>query len=201
LTPKEEDGVNRTIGAATRAGGVKRMAQKTISIHPAPVLILWGAVVAQRLGFNEDEALTLGKALAGLNTKWTGRRLGIFKPHEGETKKVREKRWDERFAIEICGRPVPAKNTDKGIRAVRGLQAIDPDSVRLYLKSNFNEALDAVRSAMENLAQTFSPQELAEKSYPLYEQFRPKIPVGVKRWGAKGELDLGLIEGLGKDKT
>jgi hypothetical protein len=55
---------------------------KTISINRAPVLTLWAAVVAQRLGFAEDEALTLGKAVAGLNAQSKGRRLGIFKPHE-----------------------------------------------------------------------------------------------------------------------
>jgi hypothetical protein len=39
----------------------------TISINRAPVLTLWVAVDAQRLGFAEDEALSLGKTLAGLN--------------------------------------------------------------------------------------------------------------------------------------
>ena len=62
---------------------------KTISITRAPVLTLWAAVVAQRLGFDEEEALTLGKALAGLNAQAKGRRLGIFKPHEEKAKKVR----------------------------------------------------------------------------------------------------------------
>jgi hypothetical protein len=55
---------------------------KTISINRAPVLTLWAAVVAQRLGFDEYEALTLGRAVAGLNAYSKGRRLGIFKPHE-----------------------------------------------------------------------------------------------------------------------
>jgi hypothetical protein len=32
----------------------------SISINRAPVLALWAAVVAHRLGFDEDEALTLG---------------------------------------------------------------------------------------------------------------------------------------------
>ena len=41
------------------------MAAKTISINPAPVLTLWAAVVAERLGFEENEARSLGKALAG----------------------------------------------------------------------------------------------------------------------------------------
>jgi hypothetical protein len=43
------------------------MPTQTISINRAPVLTLWAAVVAQRLGFDEDEALTLGKAVADLD--------------------------------------------------------------------------------------------------------------------------------------
>src|SRR3954468_11367591 len=102
------------------------MATRTISINRAPVLTLWAAVVAQRLGFDEDEALTLGKAVAGLNAQAKGRRLGIFKPHEEKAKKAREKDRDERFLIEVCGRSVPAKNTEEGIRAVHGSEMIEP---------------------------------------------------------------------------
>jgi hypothetical protein len=39
------------------------MAAKTISINRALFLTLWAAVVAQRLGFAEDEDLTVGKAV------------------------------------------------------------------------------------------------------------------------------------------
>jgi len=39
----------------------------TIKINRAPVLTLWAAVVAKRLGFKWNEALTLGRAVAGLN--------------------------------------------------------------------------------------------------------------------------------------
>jgi hypothetical protein len=92
----------------------------SISINRAPVLTLWAAVVAQRLGFAEDEAVTLGKALSGLNAQAKGRNLGLFKPHEEKAKKAREKERGERFWIEICGRAVPAMNTNEGIRAVRG---------------------------------------------------------------------------------
>src|ERR1700693_5145389 len=102
------------------------MPAKTISINRAPVLTLWAAVVAQRLGFDEDESLTLGKAVAGLNAQAKRRRLGIFKPHEEKPKKAREKERGERFLIEVCGRPVPAKNTDDGIRAVKGRPPFNP---------------------------------------------------------------------------
>jgi hypothetical protein len=35
---------------------------KTIRINRAPVLTLWAVVVAERLGFDRDEALSLGRA-------------------------------------------------------------------------------------------------------------------------------------------
>jgi len=176
------------------------MATRTITINRAPVLTLWAAVVAQRLGFGEDEALTLGKALAGLNAQAKGRRLGIFKPHEEKTKKAREKERGERFLIEVCGRPVPAMNTDDGIRALKSGRPIDPDSVRRYLDDKFGDDLKAVRSAMQKLAKSYKPKELADIAFRLYERFRPAIPEGVKGWGAKGDLDLGVVEGLVKEK-
>ena len=71
------------------------MASKTITINRSPVLTLWAAVVARRLGFDEEEALSLGKVLAGLNAQAKGQRLGIFKPHEQKPKQVREKTRDE----------------------------------------------------------------------------------------------------------
>jgi hypothetical protein len=157
-------------------------------------------VVVQRLGFDEDEALTLGKAVAGLNAQAKGRRLGIFKPHEEKAKKAREKERGERFLIEVLGRPVPAMNTEDGIRTVRGRNSIDPDSVRRYLQDKFGEDLKAVGSAMKKLARAYKPQELAHDAYRLYERFRPDIPAGKKGWGAKGDLDLGLMGRLAKEK-
>jgi hypothetical protein len=37
----------------------------SIKINRAPVLTLWAAVVAERLGFDRATALTLGQAVAG----------------------------------------------------------------------------------------------------------------------------------------
>jgi hypothetical protein len=173
---------------------------KTISINRAPVLTLWAVVVAERLGFDEDEALSLGKALAGLNAQAKGRRLGLFKPHEEKAHTAREKKRGEEFWIEICGRPVPARNTDDGIRAVKGADEIEPEGVRHYLESKFGDSLKPVRSAMKKLAKAYKPKELAREAYPLYERFRPSIPEGVKGWGARGDLDLDLIGAMARQK-
>src|ERR1044071_1145062 len=48
------------------------MAQDRILINRAPVLTLWAAVVAERLGFDREEALSLGKAVKKLHPKLVG---------------------------------------------------------------------------------------------------------------------------------
>ena len=78
---------------------------------------------------------------------------------------------------------------------------IDPDSVWRYLEDKFGDDLKAVRSAMPTLAKAYRPQELAHDAYRLYERFRPDIPEGKKGWGAKGDLDLGLIGRLAKERV
>ena len=55
------------------------MMEKRVKINRAPVLTLWATVVAERLGYDHETALTLGKAVAGLNAQAKGRRLGIFR--------------------------------------------------------------------------------------------------------------------------
>jgi hypothetical protein len=68
------------------------------------------------------------------------------------------------------------------------------------LAGKFGDDLGLVRSAMERLASSYAPTELAESAFYLYERFRPVIPEGVKGWGAQSNLDLGVIEGLMKKK-
>jgi hypothetical protein len=169
---------------------------QAVTINRAPVLTLWATIVAERLGFGRDEALTLGKAVAGLNAQSKGRRLGIFHPSKEEPAHAREREAGEVFFIQMLGRPVPAINTEEGIRAAIKGKPIDPDSVRRYLERKFGSDLSAVREAMEALAGACDPQELAGKSYSLYKEFRPQIPSGKRGWGAKGELNLDHIRSL-----
>lgn len=173
------------------------MAEK-VSINRAPVLTLWAAVVAERLGYKAGEALSLGKCLAGLNAQSKGRRLGIYGPPKGaEGKPPRKVGLGEEFWIEVCGRPVPAKKTEDGVRAVVKDKPIDPEGVETYLEKKFGDRLADVRRAMTSLAKSFSPKDLNERAYGLYEQFRPSIPPGRRGWGARGDLDLDLIRSLG----
>jgi hypothetical protein len=176
------------------------MVVKTVTINRAPVLTLWATVVAERLGFDSNEALTLGKAVAGLNAQSKGRSLGIFHPGKEKAEQARERDAGEVFFIEMVGRPVPATKTEDGLRAAIRGKPIDPDSVRRYLEKKFGQDLPGVREAMEALADAFDPQELAGKSYSLYEQFRPEIPAGKRGWGVQGQLNLDYIRSLAGSK-
>ena len=177
------------------------MAEK-IKINRAPVLTLWAAVVAERLGYKEDEALTLAKAVTGLNAQSKGRRLGIYeeRPEEERAETQRKRAAKETFSVELMGRAVQSVNTKDGIRALEKDRPITPQSVEAYLEGKFGEALPQARQAFQELAKSFPPEELRRKAYELYEGFRPSIPEGAKGWGAKGDLDLGRMERLRKGK-
>src|SRR5689334_23692939 len=70
-------GSERDDGSAIRAVGMikeEAMAgpRAPIRVNRAPVLTVWAVVVTERLGFERDEALTLGRALAGLTAHAKG---------------------------------------------------------------------------------------------------------------------------------
>jgi hypothetical protein len=165
----------------------------TLEINRAPVLTLWATVVAERLGYDGDTALSLGKAVAGLTAQRKGQRLGIYqkKEHAAGPEPAGDVEW-----VELVGRQVPTCATEDGVRAVIRGQAQTPESSRRYLESKFRDNLDSARKAMEQLAAVYEPEELNRIANRLYEKFRPAIPPGTRGWGAKGMLDLQLIRSL-----
>jgi hypothetical protein len=171
---------------------------KTIQVNRAPVLTLWAAVVAERLGFDRDEALTLGRAVAGLNAYSKGVRLGLFAPSAPKTVAEHKKKLTrgEKLQVDLLGRAVPVASTPDGLRALSKDQPIAPESVARYLETKFGDALAEVRAVMERAAKAFPPEQLAVEAFHLYERFRPQVPRGASGWGAKGRLDLGRILAL-----
>jgi hypothetical protein len=171
----------------------------TLTINRAPVLTLWASVVAERLGFERDEALTLGKAVAGLTAQSKGQRLGIFTPSPEAVRRQRAEKAKKAgvFPVALLGRAVPVLHTEDGLRAVgKDQKPVSPASVQKYLTSKFGEALPAVRAAMEKLAKSRDPDSLAAEGFRLYEAFRPSVTAGESGWGAKGTLRVSQIVAL-----
>jgi hypothetical protein len=172
-----------------------------IKVNRAPVLTLWAAVVAEHLGFEPDEALTMGRVVAGLNAYSKGKALGIYAPHPKTVKEERKRLEGEAVLhVDLLQRAVPVVRTPAGLRAVAKDKPVMPESVQRYLVSKFKEALPEVKAAMERLAASLSPGDLAVRAYELYERFRPAVPGGVKGWGAVGELDLDHLRALARGR-
>lgn len=168
------------------------MAAKTVRVNRAPVLTLWAAVVAQRLGFEWDEALTLGRAIAGLSAYAKGVSLGLIEPAPERVREER-RRHGERLHVGLMGRAVPVVVTPEGLRAEEKGRPVPPASVARYLEDKFGAALPDVRAAMTALAASLPPDELGRRAFRLYEAFRPAVPAGAGGWGAVGTLSLDAI--------
>ncbi len=95
--------------------------------------------------------------------------------------------------LSFMGRELPMLNTADGLRAVNADKPIKPDSVEKYFQSKFGESLDEVIDAMQSLAKSRPPRQLASDAFKMYMQFRPEVASGKKGWGASGTLSLSLI--------
>jgi hypothetical protein len=164
-----------------------------ITVNRAPVLTLWGTVVAERLGHSRATALTLGKTIAGKTAFSKGQTIGRAKRREPadppKAKSVAEK---TRF-IAFMGRHATMVETASGPLAVADGVPIAPKEVEKYLEEKFGEHLAEARAAMEALAASRSQAQLAREAFGLYAKFRPAVAAGSAGWGKEGVLDLDVV--------
>ncbi len=178
----------------------------SIIINRAPVLTLWAAVVAERLGHPPETALTLGRAVAGFAARVKARSLGR------EERKADQDAGTARPRVEQVTKPAfllgkeirLLPNDDGEPRAAEGDHPSDPDAVQRYLAKAFGDRLGDVRAVMEELAGRHEPAELNRVGFRLYETFRPEVPPGNEGWAKKAVLDTDKIraaaKGLGVQK-
>jgi len=170
-----------------------------VRVNRAPVLTLWAAVVAERLGYPPETALALGRFVAGSSARAKARRLGLA--DEGQDAEERGVRAADprpsREMVRLLGRAIPvARAEDGALRVDEGGRPASARSARSYLARAFGDRLAEVRAAMEALAASLPPEELNRVGFRLYERFRPEVPEGVQGWGAKGALRLERIREL-----
>jgi len=166
-----------------------------VKINRAPVLTLWGVIVAQALGHSRATALTFGKYVAGKGAFAKAKRLGLAEEREPS---ARRRSPDDPAYVLFMGAEVPVIETKEGPRAIADGKPIDPAAVERYLAQKFGDNLDAAVAAMTALAKSRAKAVLAREAFGLYEKFRPTIPAGAQGWGKAGEMDLGLIKRLAR---
>jgi hypothetical protein len=191
-------------GTREREANESHRFMTTLRINRAPVLTLWASVVAERLGWPHETALTLGEAVAGMTAHVKDIRLGIYalpadRPHEpapsapaGVTGAIRE--------VPLLGRIVTVPPTAERPRAISKNALVKPKEVERYLRGEFRNQLCAVWSAMERLADALPTDTLNYEAFRLYEELRPVVPSDERGWGATGILDLERIHALVRTK-
>ena len=174
-----------------------------IKINRAPFLTLWASVVARRLGFDEDESLSLGRAVSGLTAQSKGRRLGIYTPADPKDKAEVAAKREEIGAetIEMMDRRVPCVRVEEGLRALSKASPVDPGSVRKYMAGRFKDALHEVESKLAQLADTYEPRELDRVAMDIYMKLRPNVPKGREGWGKAGLLEITKIDAFLEERA
>jgi len=157
-----------------------------IFVNRAPVLTLWAAIVAERLGYPWDECLSLGKAVAALTAQNKGEHSGDYEKAAEEGKPAKKQRMGAHQFIELCGRNVPISSTPEKMRALSGGKEVKSEEVEEYIKVSFGEDLPAVLAVMRKLAKAYSRDELQQKAVGLYLGFMPN--------SNRGNLDISKIE-------
>ncbi|MDJ0386971.1 hypothetical protein QMO56_02500 [Roseomonas sp. E05] len=163
-----------------------------IRVNRAPVLTLWAAVVAERLGHPPDTAFSLASHVAGTAARAKARRLGIADEgeHQKEAAPVKPSETTRLLGKEV----VLTHDADGVVLADAGGGKPAPAApAQAYVARAFGKRLEEVRAAMEALAIQYGPEDLNRIGFRLYEHFRPEVPTDVRGWGAKGELDLERI--------
>jgi hypothetical protein len=173
-----------------------------IRVNCASVLTLWATVVVERLGYPAETTMTLGRFVAGSSASAKARRLGISdeKQDAEEHRAPDAEMKPQRQTVHLLGRDIPVVLANDGsLRAEDDGKPASDKSVQSYITRAFGDRLAEVRAAMEALAASLPPEELNRVGFPLYERFRPDVPEGAQGRGAKGELRLERIVGVGGD--
>src|SRR6478735_3881183 len=111
------------------------MASPPIRVNRAPVLTLWAAVVAERLGHPPATALSLASAVAGTAARAKARRLGLAEEHAGDPI---ARPGGPVHTVRLLGRAIPVVETPEGLLAAEpdGKPAT-PGAVAAYVTRAF----------------------------------------------------------------
>uniref|UniRef100_A0A0G4I2Z7 Uncharacterized protein n=1 Tax=Chromera velia CCMP2878 TaxID=1169474 RepID=A0A0G4I2Z7_9ALVE len=190
-------------------------------VNRSPVMILWAAVVAERVGIvsgcgggekdgdgGQGEGgkrgplwgccLSLATAAASYYAQAKGESLKILQPAPPSTPGSHD------GAVELLGQMVPTRKVKVtgggGGELVRGVTSrgtsADPVAKDRLLQSKFDPSfLPLAYLCLRALADSVPVSELkrGKLAYELYTSFRPGIPKGAEGWGAAGRFELSAV--------
>jgi hypothetical protein len=137
-----------------------------IRINRAPVLTLWVAVVAERLGYDADAAITLGRVVAGTSARIKAQAIGPESKKGSEDMREVARCEEARRAraihrtVHLLGRGIAVVDGPGGLRAAEDGKPASARSARACVEKAFGAHLAVVKAAMRRLAESLPPEEL-----------------------------------------
>ncbi|KAG9050050.1 hypothetical protein FS842_011434, partial [Serendipita sp. 407] len=167
----------------------EELQSKVIKINRAPVMMAWSCIVAEKLGFAREEALSIASAYTEMNATTRGVNLGIYE--KGKEMGMEPGSNTAQPHVELMGRRIPLFQTENGQwRALMKGDPVSPAKAYSYITRSLAQMSPYLLGALQVLASSYDdPQLLNNKGYSLYSDFRPEN----SGWGLKGEIKLESI--------
>ncbi|CCM03183.1 uncharacterized protein FIBRA_05305 [Fibroporia radiculosa] len=189
-------------------------------VNRAPIMMAWAFVVAERLGFQREEALSIASVYTEMNAISKGVSLGIF--DKNKSKGVDASPSGTQPYVDLMGRrgaPSPRalpglhlspqhvrvplmfgplyQTASGGWRALSSGSPVAPTSAFSYITRALRQTAPPVLGALRLLAASYTPVELNRDAFALYAEFRPSV----EEWGQRGETRCATILDLRKAGT
>ncbi|KAG2156137.1 hypothetical protein DEU56DRAFT_765719 [Suillus clintonianus] len=169
---------------------------KSTIVNRAPLMTAWATVVAERLGFEREEALSIASVYTEMNAISKGVSIGLFdKTRKKEIEPIKD---STQPYVDLLGRRPLYQTQNETWRALDNTSPALPSTAFSYISRSFRQTTPYVIGALRLLAESFPPPELNNKGFGLYAEFRPDVD----GWGKRGEVRCERILSLRKkDKT
>ncbi|KAG5648995.1 hypothetical protein DXG03_000344 [Asterophora parasitica] len=193
---------------------------KSTVINRAPLMTGWAMIVAERLGFRREEALSIATAYTEMNAVTKGVSLGIYK--NGKEQGMEAVKGGSQSYIEFIGRryvipstymhvstpmlkPSPSALTatiriplyqtqDGQWRALSNGTPVKPSVAFSYISRAFRHTTPHIIGALRLLANSYAVEEVNRRAWSLYAEFRPEV----EQWGGRSEVKCSTILDLRK---
>ncbi|KAG8218580.1 hypothetical protein J3R82DRAFT_4221 [Butyriboletus roseoflavus] len=161
-------------------------------VNRAPLMTAWATIVAERLGFEREEALSIGSVYTEMNAVAKGLSLGII--DQSRKKEIEPIPGGQQPYVDLMGkRPLYQTQSSKWRALVNGSPAV-PSTAFSYISRAFRQTTPHIVGALRLLAESYPPQELNKVGFSLYANFRPTV----NGWGERGEVRCEYILSLRK---
>ncbi|RDB22822.1 hypothetical protein Hypma_010099 [Hypsizygus marmoreus] len=165
---------------------------KSTIVNRAPIMTAWATVVAERMGFRCEEALSIASVYTEMNAVTKGVSLGLYE--NGKQKGMEAVPGGSQAYIEFIGRRPLYQTQTQQWRALSEGSPVKPSTAFSYISRAFRQTTPHIIGALKLLADSFSPQEINSMAWSLYAEFRPTVD----QWGGRSEVKCSTILDLRK---